>query len=231
MLIIVDARVPAQAKEMLLEYGSLLELESENITYPAISGHPDIFLFQCSEKLIIAPNLSGKYKKQIESAGIHVMPGELPVGSKYPLTSRYNAVVTDKYLIHNLTHTDQAIRKTCEDRLAIHVDQGYCRCNLLPLKEDHFITSDAGTYQKLTQHGLDVLHVSPEGILLESFPHGFFGGCCGILGDKIFILGNLEYYKDGKKVKNYLENLGYQVIHLVNGPLSDYGSIFFFKNI
>ncbi len=124
------------------------------------------------------------------------------------------------------------ITRTLEDLHPVHVDQGYCRCNLLPLKDDHFITSDAGIFKVLKAGlhppagGWSPLLVSPEGILLEGFPHGFFGGCCGVWEDKVFVNGSLSFYKDGDKVRDYLGKLDYEIIELYDGPLMDCGSIF-----
>jgi hypothetical protein len=240
MLIIVDIKISRTAKEKLSQYGELLELKTKGITYPAISGHPDIFLCQSSDKLIVAPNLPEQYLKKLINSTAKVTAGELPVGKEYPATSRYNAVANPKYLIHNFRHTDFMITRTFEDLHPIHVDQGYCRCNLLPLRDNHFITSDAGIFKVLKglhpcQEGLHpseeglhpcVLLVSPDDILLEGFPHGFFGGCCGVWEDKVFINGSLSFFKDGDKVRDYLGKLDYEIIELYHGPLIDVGSIF-----
>jgi hypothetical protein len=231
MLIIVDHKISYAAKERLSSFGDLLELKTEGVTYPAISGHPDIFICQSAGKLIVAPNLPGEYLTKLKTSFPDVIIGEFPVGMEYPASARYNAVATPNYLIHNFRHTDFMITRTLEDLHPVHVDQGYCRCNLLPLKDDHFITSDAGIFKALKglhpPSGGRHLLVSPEGILLQGFPHGFFGGCCGVWEDKVFVNGSLSFYKDGEKVRDYLDKLGYEIIELNNGPLMDCGSIIF----
>ena len=225
MLIIIDQKMPAEAKKTLASYGDLLELKTEGITYPAISGHPDIFFCQSADKLIVAPNLPRPYFDQLDEHGINYIVGEFPVGSEYPASARYNAVATPNHLIHNFRHTDFMITRTLEDLNPIHVDQGYCRCNLLPLKDDHFITSDRGIYKVLQGLNFDILFISPEDIYLEGFPNGFFGGCCGVWGDKVFFNGSLSFYKDGEKVRNYFVNLHYEIVEIYEGPLTDCGSI------
>jgi hypothetical protein len=232
MLIIVDHKISLKAKEKLSKYGDLLELKTEGITYPAISGHPDIFFCQSPDKLIVAPNLPKQYFDQLNSQRIDYITGEFPVGAEYPASARYNAVATDKYLIHNFRHTDFMITRTLIDLHPVHVDQGYCRCNLLALKDDHFITSDAGIFKVLKglhppAGGLHLLGLHPDNILLEGFPHGFFGGCCSVLQDKVFVNGSLDHFPEGEKVRNYLGHLGYEIVELYNGPLMDCGSILF----
>ena len=107
------------------------------------------------------------------------------------------------------------ITRTLQDLTPVHVDQGYCRCNLLPLKDDCFITSDEGIYkvsrdsisETPSRRSISEIHlnVSPQDILLEGFPHGFFGGCCGVWEDKVFINGSLEFLQEGEKVREFLE--------------------------
>jgi hypothetical protein len=237
MLIIIDHKIAPKAKEKLAAFGHLIELRTEGITYPAISGHPDIFLCQAPGQLIVAPNLPEKYLDTLSSNGINFIPGEFPVGAEYPASARYNAIAAGQFLIHNFRHTDFMITRTLEDLHPIHVDQGYTRCNLLPLKDGHFITSDEGIYKVLmrchlppeiaTRCHLDVLLVSPDGIQLDGFPHGFFGGCCGIWENKVLINGSLDQFPAGVKVRQYMEGLGYGIVELSEGPLVDVGSILF----
>lgn len=227
MMIIVDNKISLRAKEKLSSYGELLELKTEGITYPAISGHPDIFICQSADHIIVAPNLPEEYLLKLKNSSSNIIAGEFPVGKEYPASSKYNAVATPKYLIHNFRHTDFMITRTLDELHPVHVDQGYCRCNLLPLKDDHFITSDAGIFKVLQGLHPYVLMVSPDDILLEGFPHGFFGGCCGVWEDKVFVNGSLGFYKDGEMVRDYLINLEYEIIELYDGPLMDIGSILF----
>ena len=63
MYILIDHRIPKEAKIKLASYGQLIELESNEDTYNAISSHPDIFCCQTPDKLIIAPNISTKLIK------------------------------------------------------------------------------------------------------------------------------------------------------------------------
>jgi hypothetical protein len=72
-----------------------------------------------------------------------------------------------------------------------------------------------------------IVPVSAENILLPGFPHGFFGGCCGVLEDKVFINGSLDQFPEVEKVRQYLEDLGYGIVELAEGPLVDVGSILF----
>jgi hypothetical protein len=180
-----------------------------------------------NDKLIVAPNLPDEYKSILRKNAIPFIEGEASVGNKYPDTAKYNAVCTEKFLIHNFRYTDSAISNHAEELDLIHSGQGYTRCNLLALKEDHFITSDAGISRVLNGFGLKNLYVDPTGILLPGMKHGFFGGACGVHDSKVFILGNLDKYIEGKKVRDYLLALDYEIIELYDGLLFDGGSIIF----
>ncbi len=225
MNIIANGCIPAQTLKKLSGIGNLIVFSTRNITYKTISCHPDIFFCNAGNHLIVAPNLPEIPTVQLKESEISMLTGEFPVGDKYPESARYNAVVTANFIIHNFRYTDPVITGLAEDRELIHVSQGYTRCNLLPLKNDHFITSDEGIYRTLTRYGLNVLFVGSKDIILPGMNHGFFGGACGICENKIYIIGSLKMFGDGEKVRKYLQALEYKIVELYDGPLFDGGSI------
>jgi hypothetical protein len=227
MLIIADNRIPEEAKNRLESYGELLLFETSGITEYSISGHPDIFFCNTTKGLVIAPNLPEQYKEILRDNNVSFTEGLLPVEKKYPKAARYNAVITEHYLIHRTDITDTAITNGCKELVSINVKQGFSRCSLLPLKNDHFITSDEGIYKTLLQQEMKVLLVSSDGIILQDHPNGFFGGACGLNESQMFILGALKYYKDGEKIKSFVQPLNYEIVELFDGPLFDGGSIVF----
>ncbi len=68
MLIIVDKKIPWEAKDKLSVSGTVLELETEGIVYPAISGHPDIFFCKTPQMLVISPKSSRKVCSEFRKA-------------------------------------------------------------------------------------------------------------------------------------------------------------------
>jgi hypothetical protein len=219
--------MPEEAKKTLKGYGDLIELSTSGITYEAISGHPDIFFFQSASRLIAAPNLPGEYFSILDEKKINYTIGHLPAGKKYPETARYNAAASENFLIHRTDITEKKILMDSEDKETLHVKQGYCRCSLLPLRMESFITSDEGIYKALKNRGLNVLYVSPEGILLPGFSHGFIGGACGVSDDRVFITGSLSCHRQADEIKGFMNCLGYETVELYDGPLFDVGSIIF----
>jgi len=225
MKIIYNKNIPKEAQKRLERFGNVLYFETKGITYPAISNHPDVFMCLIVNELIIAPNTPNEFKNLFTNNNIKFTEGGKIIGNNYPKTAGYNAVVTDNYLIHNLKITDPKILELCADKQAVHVNQAYARCNLLPLKDDSFITSDKGIYNTLISKKINVLLVKPQDIILTGFDYGFFGGACGVYKNTVFIVGSLNKYNDGEKVRAFLINMGYEIIELYDGPLFDCGSL------
>jgi len=227
MLIIVDKKNPEKAKVQLKSYGHLLELETVGITYEAISGHPDIFFTKIEDNLVVAPNLPKKFKTALIDHQVKFVTGEKNVGAAYPDTACYNAVAAEDLLIHNTTITDPVIFKVFAPKQIIHVRQGYARCNLIFIAPKKAVTSDLGIFKTLISHHIDVLFFSPKEIILPGFAHGFFGGACGMLNNRLMIAGNLNYHRDGEQLRFFCEKAEIEIVELYNGPLYDGGGIFF----
>jgi hypothetical protein len=227
MLIIADNRIPGKAKERLSAMGSFIGLTTSGLTYPAISGHPDIFFCRVGQSLVVAPGLPEVYYSALEENRVDFKKGIRAPGSRHPGPVHYNAASDDHFLVHRLELTDPVILESAHYLKKIAVKQGYTRCNLLLLKDNHFITSDQGIHQAMLAHGFTGIFVSPENILLPGFSHGFIGGTMGISGDTIFILGNPDLHPEGKRITTLVESLGYRTAGLYDGPLFDGGGILF----
>jgi hypothetical protein len=153
--------------------------------------------------------------------------GNLPVGTIHPSSVRYNAAINGNYLVHRIEYTDPVILQNCHYLRKIPVKQGYTRCNLMLLKDGHYITSDKGIHEVLFRNGMNGLYVSSEGIILPGFRNGSVGGAMGIFENSIFIIGNLNLFREGEKIREYLTSLDYSLLELYGGPLYDGGGILF----
>lgn len=224
MYIFIDAKIPQKAKEELSKKGTLLELSTKNTVYPEISGHPDIFCTQYKNQIIAAPFL---IEKNFFPKDLKVIKGSKNPGFKYPQSAVYNAVLGQKYLIHNLNITESQVLKNYPKENRIFVKQGYCRCNLLSLNENTFISSDLGISKVLKGKGFKIFYIDPSPILLKGFKNGFFGGCTGILEDEMYILGSLKFLKEELELRAFIKKAGLEIVELYNGALFDGGSIIF----
>jgi hypothetical protein len=139
----------------------------------------------------------------------------------------YNVAVNDKYLVHRLENTDPVILENCHFLKKIAVKQGYSRCNMLLLKEDHYLTSDQGIDKALQNAGLTGLYIPSESIVLPGFPNGFIGGAMGLHENSVYLIGSLKHLPGGEVVAAFLKRLDYEIVELYDGPLFDGGGILF----
>lgn len=225
MLFIVNKNIPAEAVKRLYDYGDVILFSTKDITYSSVANHPDIFLCKADDKIIYAPNTPVEIIHQLSEKKIECIAGKAEVGNKYPATAYFNAVITDEFIIHNKKFTDEVILQNNSRKKFINVRQGYTRCNLLPLRDGSFISSDEGITKKLTAEGLNCLYVNPAGIELPGFTNGFFGGACGITENKVFFTGSLNFFDEDEKVREYIVKQDLEIIELYHGKLFDGGSI------
>lgn len=230
LMVIVDKKMPLPAKNSLKSFADVHFLETEGMVYKSISGHPDIFLCQGREGIVAAPSLPEDIRVYIERSGFSVFSGYSSPESVYPGSAKYNAVVTDQMIIHNLKITDPSIIDAFPDREQVHVNQGYTRCNLLALNNDTFITSDRGIEKTLALRGKRVLFAEPESIKLKGQKHGFFPGCCGLYKGKVLINGALSFHPQGEQIRLFILESGWEVQELFKGQLFDVGGIFVFDS-
>ncbi len=230
MIAIVDKRIPLDAKIELKKRFTLFELESRDIVYPAISGHPDIFMHLAEETLVIAPNATLDLISFLNTNSIPFIFGEMNLGYSHPETSYYNAISTSQSLLHNIKYTDAAIKNNSSGKKIINVRQSYTRCNVIPLQNEVYITSDKGIYTTLKEFNISTYLFSPKSILLEGFQYGFIGGCAGVIGKEIYFIGNLDYYLEGERLRKVIKELDYRIIELYDGPLFDGGGILFVES-
>ena len=54
MYILIDKKASSQIKKQLSAIAVLIELDISDVAYPAIQGHPDIFVAKIDNKLIIS---------------------------------------------------------------------------------------------------------------------------------------------------------------------------------
>ncbi len=224
MLILADARMPQEALARLAQYGELITVASQGITYQAISGHPDIFFCPTPQGLVYAPNTPAEIISKLQERNILLIEGHHPVGDKYPETARYNAFHNDHFFVHHPHITDNTLAERVKDKIAIPVRQAYTRCNLVEAA-GLYITGDPGISGALEQQGLTTFGISQQQIVLPGCAHGFFGGCTAVMGNKLLVCGNLDHLPEGRSLTMALQQRGIQIVSLYEGPLWDGGSI------
>ncbi len=223
MLIIIDKRIPEEAKRELKQVGILAEVESTNRVYPSISGHPDIFIFQHQHHLIISPQLNKEVIEALDNNSINYSVGESIVGKKYPSTTAYNISANAGLFIGCAKYADPKIIREAQGKKWIESPQAYARCNSLILNQDYIITSEITVHKS----HYNSLYINTEEIVLPGHKYGFIGGCMGINNRCLYVLGNLDRHSQGNEIRSYCKKSGYTIKELYNGPLLDAGGIFF----
>ena len=225
MLAIIDYRTPEMAIKKLASFAEVLLFRAQDLVMPQLDGHPDIFLYQDADKLILAPNTPPYLLEKITQHGIKFQFGQSEVGLID--CTNYNCVSTSTHFIHQLDNTDPVIRKLNKNKKPIHTRQAFTRCSLTALSSAYFISSDKNIEKALIREGLHVLYVNPKMIDLPGFRYGLFGGTNGILDGRIFFNGSLDYSDPDGRIRKFISDAGLDIIQLHNGPLFDGGSIFF----
>jgi hypothetical protein len=224
-LIIADRRMPEEAAQKLQTLGKVMWFETTGITYPSISGHPDIFFTVAGGLLIVAPNTPEDYLKALKNSNINFILGRKPVGALYPDTAAYNILTDATIALHNFKHTDQIVETKTKHLEKIHVNQGYCRCNCLSLDSLAYICSDRGMESALKNAGKEVLYVRSDSVLLEGMSHGFLPGAMGVNGREILFCGDLSYLPEKEQLLEFTHRFDFQINELYEGPPVDVGGI------
>ena len=179
--------------------------------YKAVDCHPDIYYWKTSP---------------VEGKVIH--GNEAMLGTNYPQNIIYNAVLLDRYLIHNLRYTAAEILDYGKENglKPINVKQGYTKCSCAVVDGQSLITSDPGIYKVLSEyHNINVLKIREGFISLPGHDHGFIGGTSGRVGDRMVFNGDLESHPDFKCMYEFIRSRGVEPVYFKNVPLTDIGSI------
>jgi len=228
MLAIIDARAPAEVKENLKQYvTAVFEFSSEGITYNSISGHPDIFMFQDANTLIIAPNAPVGLQAFLREHKIAFQFGNKPVGTSLLESSSYNCMATETHCFFRQGYTDTSILKHCEAKEAVLLPQSYVRCSLFNLDDTHFISSDMGILKALKSTPIKTYYFEPSQIKIRDHSYGFLGGTVGKLGNTIFFMGDILKHTDGAELATFIHQNQQKYVCLGSDYLYDGGGLFF----
>ncbi|MFI3325535.1 MAG: hypothetical protein R3Y35_05105 [Clostridia bacterium] len=148
-------------------------------------------------------------------------------GDKYPNDCLLNCLILGKKVFGNKNAIDKNLLHYFQKNNFdfIHVNQGYAKCSTCIIDKSHCITADPCIYNALTENNINVLKINEGYIDLKGYDYGFIGGSSGKIGDKIIFTGSLKTHPQGEIIKNYIENLNYQIIELTNNRLIDIGTI------
>ena len=208
----------------------VIKIPKCNRVYEAINGHPDIQINvlknSTNNKLIVHKDISEDFRNILEEKNIKYIVSEKSLERSYPSDIILNALILKDYFIHTLAYTDENLFNSQISKINVNVPQGYTKCSVLPINENALITSDKGIYKVLKEYDFDILLLPPGDILLPSLDYGFIGGTGGMISnDRIAFFGELDQYKYGDEVKDFLSKHGVTPVYLRKGKLIDRGSL------
>ena len=228
MLAIIDSRSSEQAINRLKDYVTdVYTFQTNGVTINSISGHPDIFLYQDKDHLIVAPNAPVDLFIFLDNHNIKYTKGLRDVGHRIDNSVQYNCLSTPQFLFHKPGFTDSIVQEINKDKEFISLPQAYTRCSLVHLCDDKYLTSDRGIEKVLQQKRLSCFHFNPDKIIIKDHKNGFIGGAVGVCEKRIFFNGNIELHADGLKLKEHLLNINFEIVNLSDEHLYDGGCIFF----
>lgn len=228
--VILDANAPLP----LLKYfddNEIRYIKSLRVknTIDAVSTHPDMQICNVYEGTFVCePTTYEYYKKELKLFGVNVTKGEKFIKSNYPHDVAYNVVVMGDYFIHNTSLTDNVVMDFVKGHKLCILDtkQGYTMCATCIIDNNAVITDDVGIYKLCCDNEIDCLLIDKDEIILGERTDGFFGGCCGMIGDKkLLFCGDVKRHKNYKEIKTFADKYSVELISAYDGPLTDLGSI------
>ena len=234
-IVICDNRINAADERGLMKRGYyVIKLPSFPSLTEAIESHPDSLLFRagdtlyttceyCEEAAFVFSDIR-EFCPEVKLKFIDVAPGK-----GFPNDARMNAAVIGKYLVANKKTIAKEILEIGEKSglTLLNVNQSYPNCSILKLNDENVITADIGISRALRSVGINVLLIEPGHIFLPPYEYGFIGGAGGVDGKNVFFLGDIMTHPDGRKITEFIENLGMKVHSLSEGALQDLGGIVF----
>ncbi len=228
-LALVDNRISDEEKNNLEKRNiKVILCPSSNLLYPAVCGHPDMLLHIIDEQTIIVhKNTDKEFVKLLKNLGINVILSSKSLENKYPEDIILNALNIGDIFMHKLNYTDPNLLSLIKHKKLLNINQGYSKCSTAIVSPNAVMTSDIKIEKLTKKNDIDVLLLPPGDIILPGLNYGFIGGTCGLLDDNtLAFYGNLNMYKYGNEVLNFLKKHNVKPVFLSEGKLIDRGSIF-----
>ncbi len=195
-----------------------------------IASHADLVLSIVDHTLILDENASKSIFRQLDALGVPYVTGNSRLSSDYPADIAYNAVVTERQLIHILDYTNPLLLQHSKNsgKQLISVRQGYTKCSTVIVGKESIITSDQGIYEA-TKDFMKVLLIQPGHVLLEGFDTGFLGGASASFEDAVVFHGDLSRHPDFDRIQDFIESEQKRLIYFKEFPLTDIGSVLVYE--
>lgn len=204
----------------------VLNVEPNKDIDPAVSSHADMAALHLGGNRVIVDKSQLNLKHQLLENGFAVYETSEKIAGKYPDDIKLNFTVIGDKIIGNTRYADLNLNELVSDMQKIKVNQGYCKCSTLVVKENALITDDESIYHKMRENGTEALLVSKGDVFLKGHDYGFIGGASGkISNDTIVFFGNIFLHRDSEMIISFIREHGCSYLCTDNGPLRDIGGI------
>lgn len=234
---IVDCRMSESCRNTLEKFDFVIVETISNRFFDApISAHPDIFMFNYKNSIILKEGSINAQKEHMFVLGdggfeiIYEKAAEEEI--RYPGDCSLNFAVCGDKIIGNFKYASKELLCAMDkyNLKCINVNQGYAKCNICVVSDDGIITEDSGIAKACINNKLDVLLLKEKSVLLNGYKNGFIGGSSGLYknpnGNKILFSGYIEAHPEYDLINDFCIKHGAEPVSLSNEPLYDYGSIF-----
>lgn len=230
-MILINEFTPDNVVSFFEKYDRVYKIPTLKQIKDSTARHPDLACCLIGKELIASPELFYFLKK--EKFPFKIIKGLAIPKSKYPSDIAYNAAIVGSFLFCKKKYTDPVLlQKASEAKMTvIDVKQGYSKCSVAAISSNALITSDRGIYKQATELGIDALEVTPNGILLDGYAHGFIGGCCVKKEKKIIFAGDLSRHPDFDRITTFCKEHGTITEYTEAFQLTDLGSPVFIPDI
>lgn len=230
--LIIDERMRTIEKERLKENGyNLIEIPRNEIVYPEISSHVDIFTCRVGDKIIVEPSQYNYIKSKLKYK--YIEQGNEDIEANYPFDIKYNVCTIGNKALHNFEYTDSKIKEELQIQgyELINTTQGYTNCSIAVIDDNSAIVTDKGLYKILQKHNIDVLYLGyePDIKLLNnkgySSRKGFIGGAISRIDDNIVVFGDLGKIDTEDQIRSFIKERNIDILEFKGFDVIDYGGI------
>ena len=195
---------------------------SSNVSIP-ISRHADV-LYLNTDKAIYVSDCQNNNIELLKSRGYNIKSVKLKAG--YTTECMLNTAVSDSLIIANSKVCNTDIFLSVNKKI-INVNQGYTKCSTVVLPKDNFITEDIGIYKAIKAAQKKCLLIEKGYVQLSGYDYGFIGGAAAVLNNHntILFFGNVKKHPQYDEIKQFCNNLNYNIDYIENIPLQDIGGV------
>lgn len=224
MRILIDKKISDKSKSFLLSLGcDLIETVELSFIDNSTSTHPDMQFFSFSnKKAIVFSETLEYYKDKLPDYILYDVPS---YGSVYPYDCILNiARVGEKTFLTKFQYEN--LKNIINFSSPVFTNQGYSKCSICVLNDSAILTADVGVHKIAQKNGVRSYLMNDNGIYLDGYNNGFWGGCSGVLGEnKIYFNGNIEMLSCYDGLIEIFKKENIEPLYHTSEKLCDNGSI------